>query len=262
VNVDLSLYKALFDLSGRTVLVAGGAGGIGRAVSAGLAAMGGQVFLTARSVDKAEEIAESIRANGGNAKGLSLEVKSIYSLRQFSQELHKQVKKVDILVNCIGIHIEAPAECYKEEDWDHVINVNLKTAFFLSQEIAKHQINAGGGKHIHITSVRGLLGISRGYISYCTSRGGMNMMIKQLATEWAKYGININGIAPTFTRTSLVAQYIEDPQFYKSLVARIPLGRICEPNDIAGLAIYLASHASDFITGQIIYVDGGLTACQ
>lgn len=88
------------------------------------------------------------------------------------------------------------------------------------------------------------------------------MMIKQLATEWAKYGITVNGIAPTFTKTSLVAQYLEDPAFYKPLVARIPLGRVCEPNDIAGLAMYLASHASDFITGQIIYVDGGLTAAQ
>ncbi len=108
----------------------------------------------------------------------------------------------------------------------------------------------------------GELGISRGYISYCASRGGMNMMIKQLATEWAKYGITVNGIAPTFTRTSLVARYLDDPAFYKPLVARIPLGRVCEPCDIAGLAMYLASHASDFITGQIICVDGGLTATQ
>jgi len=101
----------------------------------------------------------------------------------------------------MGTHIEAPAEQYTEEAWDHIMNVNLKAAFFLSQEIAKHQIGAGGGKHIHITSVRGSLGIARGYISYCTARGGMNMMIKQLATEWAKYGITVNGIAPTFTRS-------------------------------------------------------------
>ncbi|MBC7223572.1 MAG: SDR family oxidoreductase, partial [Anaerolineae bacterium] len=117
-------------------------------------------------------------------------------------------------------------------------------------------------KHIHITSVRSLLGIPRGYIAYCSSKGGMNLMIKQLATEWAKYGITVNGIAPTFTRTELVKAYLEDPDFYNPLVARIPLGRICEPIDLAALAIYLAAPASDFINGQIIFADGGLTATQ
>jgi gluconate 5-dehydrogenase len=260
--IDLNAYQAMFDLKGTTALVAGGAGGIGSAVSAGLAALGCRVFLTARHEQKAEEVAQTIREGGGEAVGLSFDVESLEDLRQFSENLHRKVSKIDVLVNCVGTHIEAPAEEYSEEAWDHILSVNLKTAFFLSQEIAKHQIGSGGGKHIHITSVRGELGISRGYISYCASRGGMNMMIKQLATEWAKYGITVNGIAPTFTRTSLVARYLDDPAFYKPLVARIPLGRVCEPCDIAGLAMYLASHASDFITGQIICVDGGLTATQ
>jgi gluconate 5-dehydrogenase len=260
--IDLNAYRALFDLKGSTALVAGGAGGIGSAISAGLAALGCNVFLTARHEEKAEEVARAIREAGGNAKGLSLDIESMEDIQRFSADLHKTTAKVDVFINCVGTHIEAPAEEYSEKDWDHILSVNLKAAFFLSQEIAKHQIRAGGGKHIHITSVRGNLGIARGYISYCVSRGGMNMMIKQLATEWAKYGITVNGIAPTFTKTSLVAQYLEDPGFYKPLVARIPLGRVCEPNDIAGLAMYLASHASDFITGQIIYVDGGLTATQ
>ncbi|GAB6275580.1 MAG: SDR family oxidoreductase [Rectinema sp.] len=260
--IDLNAYRAMFDLKGTNALVAGGAGGIGSAVSAGLAALGCRVFLTARHEQKAEEVAQAIREEGGEAIGLSLDVKSMENLERFSEDLHKKVPKIDVFINCVGTHIEAPAEEYSEKDWDHILSVNLKTAFFLSQEIAKHQIGAGGGKHIHVTSVRGQLGISRGYISYCVSRGGMNMMIKQLATEWAKYGITVNGIAPTFTKTSLVAQYLEDPAFYKPLVARIPLGRVCEPSDIAGLAMYLASHASDFITGQIMYVDGGLTATQ
>jgi gluconate 5-dehydrogenase len=260
--IDLNVYRTMFDLRGATALVAGGAGGIGAAVSAGLAAQGCRVFLTARQEQKAEEVAQAIREGGGDATGLALDVENLEDLRQFSERLHRRIPKIDVLVNCVGTHIEAPAEEYTEEAWDHILSVNLKTAFFLSQEIAKHQIGTGGGKHIHITSVRGALGISRGYISYCVSRGGMNMMIKQLATEWAKYGITVNGIAPTFTRTSLVARYLEDPSFYEPLVARIPLGRVCEPNDIAGLAMYLASRASDFITGQILYVDGGLTATQ
>jgi gluconate 5-dehydrogenase len=260
--VDLALYQKMFKLQGTTALVTGGAGGIGSAISAGLAALGCRVFLTARTEQKAEEVARPIREAGGDALGLPLNVETLSDIKQFSSDLHKRVPKVDVFVNCIGTHIEAPAEKYTEEAWDHIFNVNLKAAFFLSQEIANHQIGAGGGKHIHITSVRSSLGISRGYISYCTTRGGMNMMVKQLATEWAKYGITVNGIAPTFTRTSLVAQYLDDPVFYKSLVERIPLGRVCDPNDIAGLAMFLASHASDFINGQIIFVDGGLTATQ
>lgn len=260
--MGLEGYRKFFDLSGKTALVAGGAGGIGSAVSEGLAAMGCRVFLTARTEEKAAVAANTIRDAGGDAQGLALDVESMKNVKAFVASLHEQIEKVDVFVNCVGTHIEAPAESYTEEDWDHILSVNLKTAFFLSQEIAKQQIGKGGGKHIHVTSVRGSLGISRGYISYCVSRGGMNMMIKQLATEWAKYGITVNGIAPTFTRTSLVANYLEDPVFYKPLVARIPLGRVCEPSDVAGVAMYLASQASDFITGQIIYADGGLTACQ
>ena len=114
--------------------------------------------------------------------------------------------------------------------------MNLKSAFFLSQTVAREQIPKGGGKHIHISSVRSLLGIHRGFIGYCTSKGGMNLMIKQLATEWAKHNINVNGIAPTFIRTELVKQYLEDPNFYNPLVARIPMGRVGEPLDLAGLA--------------------------
>jgi len=258
----LDSYRRLFDLDGRTALVAGGAGGIGRAVSEALAARGCTVVLTAQSSDKAESVAAAIREAGGAAEGRALKVDDLADLRTFMEALYASVQRVDILVNCIGTHIEAPAESYTEEDWDHILNVNLKTAFFLSQEVAKRQIGQGGGKHIHISSVRSLLGISRGYISYCTSRGGMNMMIKQLATEWAKFGITVNGIGPTFTRTSLVADYLNDPVFYKNLVARIPLGRVCEPRDIAALATFLAAPASDFITGQIVFVDGGVTACQ
>ena len=263
MKTDLSDYRKLFDLTGRTALVAGGAGGIGSAVSAGLAAAGATVYMTARTQEKADLVAAQICEAGGNAKGVVLISDDISRMQEQLDAIIVQAGGIDILVNSVGTHIEAPAEAYREEDWNRVLDVNLKAAFFISQAVAKHQIaSARGGKHIHITSVRSILGLKRGYISYCASRGGMNMMIKQLATEWAKYGITVNGIGPTFTRTSLVAEYLDDPAFYNPLVARIPLGRVCEPTDIAGLAMYLAAPVSDFITGQIVYVDGGLTACQ
>jgi gluconate 5-dehydrogenase len=110
--------------------------------------------------------------------------------------------------------------------------------------------------------VRSAIGIRRGYVSYCASKGGLNLMVKQLATEWGKHNITVNGIAPTFTRTDLVKHYLEDPEFYNPLVARIPLGRICEPTDVAALAVYFSAPASDFVTGQIVYQDGGITASQ
>lgn len=258
----LEKYTKRFGLSGKTALVAGGAGGIGTAICEGLAAQGCAVVLTSRSADKAEKVAAAIRDAGGEAEGRELEVDTMDTVKAFVEGVYRDHSVVDILVNCIGGQIEAPAEEYKEEDWDTIFTGSLKTAFFLSQAVAKGQIGKNPGKHIHLSSVRSQLGIHRGYVGYCSSRGGMNMMIKQLATEWAKHGITVNGIAPTFTRTDLVARYLNDPSFYNPLIARIPLGRVADPIDIAGLAMYLASPAADFITGQIVFADGGVTACQ
>jgi len=259
---SLETYRDLYKLDGKVALVAGGAGGIGSAICEGLAAFGATVVVADIDGGKARALASGIKADGGQAWGGELNASDIPGTQQFMAEVVERSGSLNILVNCIGTHKEAPAEEYTEADWDRVVDLNLKAAFFLSQAVAKVQIPQGGGKHIHITSVRSLLGIHRGYIAYCSSKGGMNLMVKQLATEWAKYDITVNGIAPTFTRTDLVKQYLEDPDFYNPLVARIPLGRICEPSDLAALAIYLAAPASDFITGQIIFADGGVTATQ
>jgi len=258
----LKKYSRMFDLSGRTALVTGGAGGIGSAISEGLASLGCKVVLTSRSAEKAEKVAKGINDAGGEVYGRALVVDSMDMVKKFVADVYKEHEKIDILVNCIGGQIEAPAEEYKEEDWDKIFEGSVKTAFFLSQAVAKGQIGKNGGKHMHLTSVRSMLGIHRGFVGYCSSRGSMNMMIKQLATEWAKHGITVNGIAPTFTRTELVAPYLDDPNFYNPLVKRIPLGRVAEPIDIAGLAMYFAAPASDFITGQIVFADGGVTSCQ
>jgi NAD(P)-dependent dehydrogenase (short-subunit alcohol dehydrogenase family) len=167
------------------------------------------------------------------------------------------------LINAAGTHIEQPAEELAIEAWDTVLDVNLRGAFLLSQAAARSAIAHGiGGSHVHVTSVRSELGIRRGYAAYCASKGGLGILIKQLAAEWARYGIRVNGVGPTFTRTPLVAGYLNDPDFYRALVERIPLGRVCETADLAGIAVFLASGASAFITGQNILVDGGVTATQ
>lgn len=259
---SLDRYRDLYDLEGKVALVAGGAGGIGSAICEGLAAFGATVVICSRTGGTCEALAEDISCAGGEAWGSALNIRDIEQTRAFVSDVADRYGSLDVLINCVGTHKEAPAEEYEEEDWDRILDVNLKSAFFLSQAVARVQIANGGGKHIHISSVRSLLGIPRGYVSYCSSKGGMNLMIKQLATEWAEHNITVNGIAPTFTRTELVKPYLEDPDFYNPLVARIPLGRICEPRDLAALAIYLSAPASDFINGQIIFADGGLTATQ
>lgn len=259
---SLESYRSLYKLGGKVAVVAGGAGGIGQAISEGLAAFGATVVVADANQEAASALAAEIETAGGNAWGAVLNALDVPGTQQFMAGVVERSGRLDVLVNCVGTHKEAPAEEYTEADWDRVVDLNLKAAFFLSQAAAKVQIPQGGGKHIHITSVRSLLGIRRGYVAYCSSKGGMNLMVRQLATEWAKYNITVNGIAPTFTRTELVKEYLEDPDFYNPLVARIPLGRVCEPMDLAAMAIYLAAPASDFITGQIIFADGGLTATQ
>jgi NAD(P)-dependent dehydrogenase (short-subunit alcohol dehydrogenase family) len=259
---SLDAYRNLYNIEGKVALVAGGTGGIGSAISEGLAAYGATVVLCCRDGAKAEALAAQIEAAGGRAWGASLDILDFEAVRRFAAQVVERFGALDVLINAVGTHVDTPAEDYAEADWDRVLDLNLKAAFFLSQAVARVQIPRGGGKHIHISSVRSQLGIHRGYVAYCSSRGGMNLMIKQLATEWAKHGITVNGIAPTFTRTELVKDYLEDPDFYNPLVARIPLGRICEPIDLAAMAIYLSAPASDFVTGQIIFADGGLTATQ
>jgi NAD(P)-dependent dehydrogenase (short-subunit alcohol dehydrogenase family) len=257
-------YRNLYDVKDKLALITGGGGGIGSAVGEGLAAFGAKVVIADIFDEQAEDVVKKIGEAGGEASALHLDVVDLHGMDASIDTLCQEIGVPNILINCVGTHIEAPALEYTEADWDRILDINLKGAFFLSQSIAKRQIPTGkGGKHVHVTSVRSMLALTgRGYISYCASKGGMNLMIKQLAVEWAEHNIQVNGIAPTFTRTALVTKYLQDPDFYNTLVARIPLGRVCEPVDLAALAIFLAAPASDFITGQIIFADGGLTATQ
>jgi NAD(P)-dependent dehydrogenase (short-subunit alcohol dehydrogenase family) len=148
--------------------------------------------------------------------------------------------------------------------FDYVYNVNLKSAMFQAQAAARHMMQQGnGGKQVHLGSVRSLLALrGRGYAAYCAAKGGLITLCRQLAAEWAPHGINVNVIAPTFIRTEQVAKMLADPAFHSSLIARIPLGRIGEPEDVMGAVLFLVSPAANFITGQSLYLDGGITVTQ
>ena len=256
-------YREMFSLEDRTVMVAGGAGAIGSAMARAAAAFGARVVIADFAEEPRERVAEDLRAEGASAMGVYANVLEPDSVRAAIAEAERAFGPVAALINAVGTHIEQPAEGVTLEAWDKVMGINLRGAFVLSQAAACSMIaNQVRGSIIHVTSVRSGLGIRRGYAAYVASKGGLGVLIKQLATEWATYGIRVNGIAPTFTRTALVADYLTDPSFYEPLVARIPLGRIAECDDLVGLAVFLASNASAMITGQNIFVDGGVTASQ
>ena len=256
-------FEQMFRFDNKVAVVAGGCGGIGTVISHGLAHLGATVVIVDHEEDKACQCAESIEKQGDRAFAIGFEITQPDSIQAMIAQTAEDAGHVDILVNCVGMHIEKAAEDYCVEDWDLVNSVNLRGAFLLSQAAGRQMIRQGcGGKQIHISSVRSLLGLKRGYISYCTTKGGMNLMVKQLATEWARYSINVNAVAPTFIRTELVKHYLEDREFYNGLVNRIPLARVGEPIDVAGAAIFLASPAAGFITGHVLMVDGGVTASQ
>ena len=261
-----SIYQGLivdsFRLDGQVALVAGGYGGIGAALSLGLAQQGASVVIAGRSEEKSAALADHFASGGFKALGLSFDIKEPDEISSLVEQTVREYGRLDILVNCVGTHIEKPAEELSAEDWDQVHDTNLRGAFLLAQAAGRQMIKQERGKQIHISSVRSLLGIRRGFAAYTSSKAGMNLLVKQLATEWARYGINVNGIAPTFIRTELVRHYLEDEDFYNALVSRIPLTRVGEPLDIVGATVFFASPAADFITGQILFIDGGVTATQ
>jgi gluconate 5-dehydrogenase len=254
----------LFRLDGKVALVTGGYGGIGEAVSRGLAAAGAKVGVSGHNAEKAAACAEAIRKQGGDAFAATFDSVSVAETRRMVDEVAAHFGRLDILVNCVGLNREEKAEEVTEEMFDHVFQVNLKSAMFQAQAAARHMIKQGnGGKQVHIGSVRTLLALrGRGYAAYCATKGGLAILCKQLAAEWAPHQINVNVVAPTFVRTQLVAHMLADENFYKTLVARIPLGRIAEPEDVWNAVLFFITPASGFITGQTLYLDGGITATQ
>src|SRR4029453_5755160 len=251
-------------LEQKVALVTGGYGGIGEAVSRGLAAAGARVAIAGHDGQKAERLAASMRGHGHHAFPAAFECLSPPAKGRMVDEVVQHFGRLDVLVNCVGLNREEKAEDVTEEKFDHVVDVNLRGAMLQAQAAARHLIRQEtGGKQVHIGSVRTLLGLrGRGYAAYCASKGGLAILCKQLAAEWAPHQINVNVVAPTFVRTQQVAHMLADQQFYDALVARIPLGRIAEPEDVWNAVLFFVSSASAFVTGQTLYLDGGITATQ
>ena len=253
-----------FALEGKTAFVPGGYGEIGSAIATAFAEHGARVAVAGRDEGKAKALAERLRAAGHRAFGLALDATDVAAIEAAVGRAAEELGSIDILMNCIGKNREQKIAEVTEETFDDIYRTNLKSAMFLSQAVAKRQIATGrGGRQIHLLSVRAQLGMARnGYSAYCATKGALVMLVKQHAGELAAHGICVNGIAPTVVETEAARNWFEDKERYQRLLERIPLGRVAQPADIAGAALFFASAASDFVTGQVLYLDGGLTATQ
>ncbi len=245
----------LFNLSGRVAVVTGGARGIGFAIAEGLASSGALVVIADVNTTGAEEAAGKME--GLQARAIGVDVTKRNSLRDMVTRTIKECGQIDILVNCAGIIVRKPIEEVSDAEWDSVMDVNLRGVFLCSQVVGREMIKAKGGKIINISSnIAQVLQPGRGI--YAVSKAGVSHLTKVMALEWAPYNVNVNAIAPAPTMTDLNKKFFEKhPEDFKERLRSIPMGRLGDPQDYVGIAVFLASKASDFVTGQTIFVDGG-----
>ena len=246
-------YLELFSLKDKRALITGGTGGLGGEIASAFINVGAEVAVCGNHIEKANPDCLAVKCNICDEE----------SVNNLMEAISREFGTLDILVNCAGKNILKPAEDYDTSSFLDVMNLNITALHCVTREAGKRfMIPKKSGKILSLSSVKSFIGTDKDYIAYCASKGALNMYTKQLACEWGKYNINVNAIAPTFVRTAINSFQLDDPEFYNSLVSRIPLGRIGSKQDIASAAVFLCSEAAGFITGQVLCADGGLTAKQ
>ncbi|OGV73502.1 MAG: hypothetical protein A3K19_16950 [Lentisphaerae bacterium RIFOXYB12_FULL_65_16] len=249
-------------LDGKVALVTGAGSGLGKAMALAVAESGGDCVVTElpEKMASLEPVCDAIRALDRKAIGLPLRLPDMASIDALVTEAIRGLGCIDILVNNAGVNIPKDALDVTEQDWDRVVDVNLKGVFFLSQRVGKEMVHRGaGGKIVNIASQNGVVGYYK-RAAYCSSKAGLVNLTRVLALEWAKYKINVNAVGPTFILTPLTQSTFDDPVLREDLLKRIPLGRVGQPEDVVGAVVFLASPAADLITGHTLLVDGGWTA--
>jgi gluconate 5-dehydrogenase len=250
----------LFDLSGKVAVVTGGTHGLGMAMAEGLASAGAELAITSTTPSKLDEAIEYYRSKGYNATGYLFDVTDELEAAQKVALMLATHGKIDILVNNAGIIKRVPALEMDVADFRKVIDVDLTGPFIMSQLVGKHMIKRQSGKIINICSMMSELGRDN-VVAYASAKGGLKMLTKNLATEWAKHNIQVNGIGPGYFATTQTEPIrVDGHPFNDFIISRTPEGRWGNPEDLAGTAIFLASDASKFVNGHIIYVDGGILA--
>jgi len=260
IKKGTELLNDLFDVSGKVALITGATGGFGRAAATALAMAGVKVMITGRSIDKLKPIAEEIENEGGVSSCSSGSPIEEEDVRRIVKDTIDQFGKINILITAAGVNKPNPIVEQPLEEWDMIMDANVKGTWLYCKEVGKAMIRQkSGGKVILLSSTRGMLGMAN-YAAYSPSKAAVSLMAKSLACEWGPHKINVNAIAPTVFRTALTQWMFEDDAFYKNFLKRIPIGRLGEPEDFIGTVIFLSSKASDFMTGTVVYVDGGYTA--
>ena len=257
---NLDKIRDLFDLTGKTAIVTGGSGAFGQAAAKALAAYGANVAITGRRAQNLEEAAKYIADTGRRVLPIACDTTEAESVEAMVERTVDEFGKVDILISGAGQANRFPAEAFPLDEWQKVMDSLVKGTFTPCQAVGKRMIEQGGGKIITVGSVRGEFGHPGGYAAYGPAKGAVHLLTKQLAAEWAKHHINVNCIAPCIFWTPLTQQVLDDPELQKVFMSRIPWGRAADPQDFMGATVFLASAASDFITGDILMVDGGSTA--
>lgn len=244
-------------LTGRVALVAGGGRGIGRAIALALAEAGADVIPTSRTQSEVQRVAQEIEALGQRSLAKSCDVSQLSQVQSLLTDVQSEFGRLDILVNAAAISpIWKRIDETSEAEWDAILNVNLKGAFLLSREVGRLMIEQGGGSIVHVASIAGLKGTSH-VGAYSVSKAGLIGLVRVLASEWVKYQIRVNAIAPGWVRTEMTQPVLTHPEISKGLLAAIPQRRFAEPEEIAPLAVYLASDDARFVTGQVYVIDGG-----
>ena len=248
----------MFSIEGKKAFVSGASRGLGRQFANALAKAGADVAITSRTLSSLEGTREELEAEGSKCVPLEMNVLNLESIQTAAKKAELELGKIDILINNSGCNIRKPALEVSWDDWDTVVNTNLKGAFFLAQAIGKGMTERNYGRIVNIGSVTCVAGYA-GLTPYGASRGGIKQMTMSLAHDWGKNGVTVNCLAPGWFKTEQNAKLFEDEDWVNYIEEKIPLGRIGKPNDLDGTCLFLASDASAYVTGQTILVDGGIS---
>ncbi|GIK39258.1 MAG: 2-deoxy-D-gluconate 3-dehydrogenase [Chloroflexota bacterium] len=248
-----------FSLAGQIALVTGAGRGLGRGCALALAHAGADIALGLRDVNTAADLAAEIEALGRRVLRLQMDMTRLDQIRRAVEQAAAHFGRIDILLNNAGVGPPNPAEQVREEDFDFTLGVNLRGTYFASQAVGRQMIAQKYGRIINMSSQAGLVALPTESV-YCMTKAAINHLTKCLALEWAPHNITVNAVAPTFIKTPGTEKWLDDPDFRASVIARIPLGRVGEPVDVAGAVVFLASPAASLITGVTLLIDGGWTA--
>lgn len=254
---DTVAFRELFDLSGKVAIITGGAGTIGRVLTVALAEFGCDVVVADLRPQAAADLRDVVEGYGRRLLAISVDVTRPDQVQMMVDQVVQTFGRIDILINHAGLNIRKPAVEITESDWDTVLDVNLKGVFLVAQAVGRQMIRQGtGGKIVNTASVSAVRGHPL-MAAYAASKGGIAQLTRVLANEWAPYRINVNAIGPGYLETNQTRSYLADPQRKAEVVSKIPMGRLGTPADLVGAVIYLASPASDYVTGHVLFIDGG-----